>query len=92
MQLVLFVYYIWCRKMRKYERDVNLIIPLKLDICWLNIYFSTWERFYWNPVKFTLDIFQYNYNIVHDSFETDSVNVMKNRPLVAKKQGNFKIY
>ena len=28
----------------------------------------------------------YNYNIVRDRFETDLVNVMKNRPLFAKKQ------
>ena len=34
-------------------------------------------------------IFQDNYNIVRDRFETDSVNVMKNRPLVAKKQRKF---
>ena len=34
------------------------------------------------------DIFQDNYNIVRDPFETDSVNVMKNRPLAA----NFIIY
>ena len=27
-----------------------------------------------------------NYNIVRDRFKTDSVNVMKTRPLVAKKQ------
>ena len=35
------------------------------------------------------DIFEDNYNIVRDRFETDSVNVMKNRPLVAKKQSKF---
>ena len=35
---------------------------------------------------FPTDIFQDNYNIVCDRFETDSVNVMKNRPLVTKKQ------
>ena len=34
-------------------------------------------------------IFEDNYNIVRDRFETDSVNVMKNRPLVAKKQRKF---
>ena len=34
--------------------------------------------------KFT--IITFNYNIVRDRFETDSVNVMKNGPLVAKKQ------
>ena len=35
------------------------------------------------------DIFEDNYNIVHDRFKTDSVNVMKNRLLVAKKQRRF---
>ena len=35
---------------------------------------------------YPIDIFEDNYNIVCDRFETDSVNVMKNRPLVAKKQ------
>ena len=35
---------------------------------------------------YPVDIFEDNYNIVRDRFETDSVNVMKNRPLVAKKQ------
>ena len=34
-------------------------------------------------------IFQDNYNIVRDRFETDSVNVMKNRLLVAKKRRKF---
>ena len=33
-----------------------------------------------------IDIFEDNYNIVRDHFETDSVNVIKNRLLVAKKQ------
>ena len=32
------------------------------------------------------DIFEDNYNIVHDHFETESVNVMKYMSLVAKKQ------
>ena len=35
------------------------------------------------------DIFEDNYNIVHDRFKTNSVNVMKNRLLVAKKQRRF---
>ena len=35
------------------------------------------------------DIFQDNYNIVCDHFETDSVNVMENRSLVAKEQREF---
>ena len=38
---------------------------------------------------YPVDIFEDNYNIVRDLFETDSVNVMKNRPLVAKKQIKF---
>ena len=38
---------------------------------------------------YLIDIFEDNYNIVRDCFETDSVNVMKNRPLVAKKQRKF---
>ena len=36
-----------------------------------------------------IDIFEDNYNVVRDRFETDSVNVTKNRPLVAKKQRKF---
>ena len=36
-----------------------------------------------------IDIFQDNYNIVRDPFEIDSVNMMKNRLLVAKKQRKF---
>ena len=35
------------------------------------------------------NIFEDNYNIVGDRSETDSVNVMKNRPLVEKKQRKF---
>ena len=35
---------------------------------------------------YPIDVFEDNYNIVRDRFETDSVNVIKNRPLVAKKQ------
>ena len=38
---------------------------------------------------YLVDIFQDNYNIVRDRFERDSVNLMKNRPLVAKKQRQF---
>ena len=41
---------------------------------------------------YLIDIFEDNYNIVRDRFETDSVNVMKNRPLVAKKQKEISIY
>ena len=37
-------------------------------------------------IIYLIDIFEDNYNIVHDRFETDPVNVMKNRPLVAKKR------
>ena len=35
---------------------------------------------------YPIAILEDNYNIVGDRFETDSVNMMKNRPLVAKKQ------
>ena len=35
---------------------------------------------------YAIDIFEDNYNVVRDRFETDSVIVMKNRPLAAKKQ------
>ena len=38
---------------------------------------------------YLFDIFEDNYDTVRDRFETDSVNVMKNRPLVAKKQRKF---
>ena len=34
-------------------------------------------------------IFQDDYNIVCDRLKTDSLNVIKNRPLVAKKQRKF---
>ena len=38
---------------------------------------------------YLIDIFQDNNNIVLDRFETDSVNAMKNRPLVAEEQRKF---
>ena len=38
---------------------------------------------------YLIDIFQDNHNIVRDRFERNSVNLMKNRPLVAKKQMQF---
>ena len=34
-------------------------------------------------------IFQDDYNIVCDRFKTDSLNMIKNRPLVPKKQRKF---
>ena len=37
---------------------------------------------------YLIDIFEDNYNIVRDRFETDSVNLMKNR-MLAKKQRKF---
>ena len=40
-------------------------------------------------IIYLIDILQGNNNIVRDRFETDSVNVMKNRSLVAKKQRKF---
>ena len=38
------------------------------------------------------DIFQYNYKIVRDRFETDSVNMIKNRPLFWKETKEIPIY
>ena len=38
---------------------------------------------------YLIDIFEDNYNNLRDRFETDSTNMMKNRPLVAKKQRKF---
>ena len=38
---------------------------------------------------YLIDIFQDNYNIVPDHFETDSVNVVKNRSLVGETQRKF---
>ena len=38
---------------------------------------------------YLIDIFVDNYDIVRDRFEKDSVNVIKIRPLVAKKQRKF---
>ena len=41
---------------------------------------------------YLIDKIEDNHNTVCDRFETDSVNVMKNRLLVGKKQGNFNVY
>ena len=41
---------------------------------------------------YVIDIFEDNHNIVRDPFETGSVNVMKNRLLVAKKHKEISIY
>ena len=38
---------------------------------------------------YLIDVSEDNYDIVRDRFETDSVNMMKNRSLVAKKQRKF---
>ena len=40
-------------------------------------------------LTYLIDIFQDNYNIARDRFETDSVIVMKNKSLVPKKQRKF---
>ena len=74
---------------RKYQRNLYLIIRLKLENYWQKkwVYFLTWEK------PYLTDIVEDNYNIVRDRFETDLVNVMKNWPLVAKKhKENFNIY
>ena len=41
---------------------------------------------------YLIDIFEDNHNIVRDRFETDSVNMMKNRLLVAKKHKKISMY
>ena len=41
---------------------------------------------------YLIDIYEDNYNVVRDRFETDLVNVMKNRLLVQRNKGNFNIY
>ena len=41
---------------------------------------------------YLIGIFEDKHNIVCDRFEADSVNVMKNRPLAAKKQKEILIY
>ena len=38
---------------------------------------------------YLIDIFEDNCNIVRDRLETDSENMIKNRPLAAKKQRKF---
>ena len=38
---------------------------------------------------YIIDIFEDNYSLARDRFETDLVNVMKNRLLVARKQRKF---
>ena len=80
------------RKARKYQRELHLIIRLKLDKTtgkrsWF--IFQYGKGFIEMQLIYLIDIFEDNYNIVRDRFETDSVNVMKNRPLVAKKQRKF---
>ena len=40
-------------------------------------------------LTYPADIFEDNYNIAQDRFETESVNVMKYMSLVAKKQRKF---
>ena len=37
------------------------------------------------PLVYLIDIVEDNHKIVRDRFYKDSLNVMKNRPLVAKK-------
>ena len=56
------------------------------------IYFSTWESFIEMQLVYLIDIFEDNHNIIRDRLETVSVNVMKNRLLVAKKHKEIPIY
>ena len=56
------------------------------------IYFSTWESFIEMQLVYLIDIFEDNHNIIRDRLETVSVNVMKNKLLVAKKHKEIPIY
>ena len=88
MQLVLFVYLIQWRNARNYQRDLHLIIQLNLDNYWWKklVYFIEMQLIY------LIDIFEDNYNIVRDSFEIDSTNVMKIGCLLQRNKGNFSIH
>ena len=93
MQLVLFVHLIswrWecIKEICILLFDWNLITTGKRS--WF--IFQHGQGFIKRQLIYLIDIFQDNYNIVRDRFETDSVNVMKNRSLVAKKQVNFNIH
>ena len=50
------------------------------------IYIQHGKGFIEMQLTYLIDIFEDNYKIVRDCSETSSVNVMKNRPLAAKKQ------
>ena len=39
---------------------------------------------------YIINISEDNYNILRGGFETDSINIIKDRPLVAKKYRKFK--
>ena len=73
-------------KGEKVSKRFYLIIRLKLDGKRSCFIFQHGKGFIEMQVIYRIDIFEDNYNIVRDRFETDSVNVMKNRSLVAKKQ------
>ena len=51
--------------------------------------FQHGKRFIGMQIISLIDIFEDNFKIVPDRFEIDSVNVMKNRLLVVKKQRKF---
>ena len=84
MLLVLSVYVIYWRETRQYQRNVHLIIQLKPS--------NPGKRFIEMQLVYLNDIFEDNQNIVCDLFETNSVNVMKNRLLVAKEHQEISMY
>ena len=81
MLLVLSVYIIYWRETRQYQRNVHLIIQLKPS--------NPGKRFIEMQLVHLNDIFEDNQNIVCDRFERNSVNLMKNRLLVAKNTRKF---
>ena len=52
--------------------------------------FQHGEGFIEMQLIYLIDIFDNDYNFLRDCFETDSVNVIKNRCLAAKKQRKFR--
>ena len=64
MQLVLFVYLIYWRKARKYQRNLHLIIRLRLDLTTAKrnlLIFRHGTSFIEMQLVYLIDIFENNY-------------------------------
>ena len=77
------------------RESIKEIYILIFDLNQITIGKSSWfilsigKGFIEKQLIYLIAIFQDNYNIGRDRFETDSANVMKNKLLVAKKQIEF---